>query len=174
MKRIVLLLLLLSSVGWAQGARSILTGWCAFSNPNNSTAQTAGFLIGLGRLSASPQCLSDQPPFAPELGASLPTGGSLKNLRVAVSYRDFGDASSVPVMATVWLNFSPTALACTANLSGGSGTAVIVKCSDTTHVISVAAGDLVAVEIGVPDTITYCSGGPCPGISVDVGLERQQ
>jgi hypothetical protein len=175
MKRfsVVLVLAMCPTIGFAQ--RSIINGFCSANNPNNSTSQLASFMVGLGTVTlGSPQCLVQQPPNAPELGLPLPTQGSLKNLGVALSYREVGDGSPVPVTVQVWVNGSPTALQCTATVSSGSGTPTIVKCSDATHEIFVSAGDLVAVEISVPSSITYCSGGPCPLISADAALERKQ
>jgi hypothetical protein len=67
---------------------------------------------------------------APTRGVPMPSAGTLLNLQVA------DDASNAGSVATVYVNGLATSLTCTETSNG--------KCSDTTHRISVLAGDEVA------------------------------
>lgn len=126
---------------------AILTGYCG-----SSGLQSTAFMIGLG--STSTFCNSSTGDS--NTGVPMPSAGTLKNLRV------FGP--NVGTVVTVLVNGTSSPLTCTQPLStpyerGG--------CSDTTHTVTVLAGDLVAVQA----TIDPTRGGDIENIQVS--LEKQ-
>lgn len=117
------------SVTWS----SIFEG----DNPNESLILGGGFIYG-NRPSFTPlqQCVSDANPA--ELGAYevIPTAGKIKNLYVAL-IADPGDSGD-GYKFTLRKNGGNTTLTCTITDPNTTG-------SDTTHEVSVAAGDLVTL-----------------------------
>ncbi len=78
----------------------------------------------------------------PGYGIPMPSGGTLKNLRVKT-------LAGADLIATVWVNGNPSALTCTIPASGPGVTG---SCSDVAHQITVIAGDDVALGI-VPQSV---------------------
>lgn len=111
-------------------APAILTGYCDAST-TGATATT--FLIGLGGGSGCSSLTG-----ATNTGVPMPSAGTLQNLHV-VSWQN-------NVTVTVYVNGNAAAATCTA-----SGTSAPYTCSDTTHTVSVSAGQLVGVQ-AIPST----------------------
>lgn len=104
----------------------------------SNVAGTINWLFPLGNINAD--CVATGPNPA---GMPMPSAGTLKNLRFVAG---LGAAATDTGIVTVFINGSATALACTASATLASG-ATDATCSDTTHTISIAAGDQVAVQV---------------------------
>lgn len=109
---------------------AILTGTCPSITTTNNSLNT-NWLFPLGSMA------SDCSLTGPD-GIPMPSAGTLKNLRLVANV---GATDSGTV--TVFVNRTATPLACTASATG----AAQATCSDTTHQVSVAAGDQVAVQV---------------------------
>jgi hypothetical protein len=116
----------MNSTVHAQGnsTPAILSGTCDTSN------LPTAYMIGLG---AADGCISLT--GSSNTGLPMPSAGTLQNLRVLTA--------SEGAVVTVYINGSASALTCTIP---GNGFTPGSKCSDTTHTVSVSAGDLVAVQ----------------------------
>jgi hypothetical protein len=124
---------------------AILTGYCDGSGPTSTPVTT--FLIGLGGGVACETLTGTN-----NTGVPMPSAGTLPNLHL-VSLR----GASV----TVFVNGNSSAMTCTVPSTGSLPGA----CSDTTHTVQGAAGDLVAVQASSA-TSTIIQG-------VQVSLEKQ-
>ncbi len=113
---------------------AILSGTCDQVGPNNFQTAITFYLFGLGRV-GSPSCSGAV--TSPSFGLPMPSGGTLRNLR---AHSRTGAASGSFVVA-VFVNESQTSVSCT--LSAGTN----VGCSDSTHSVSILAGDIVRVGI---------------------------
>jgi hypothetical protein len=129
----------------AQGSSTpaILSGTCDTSN------LPTAYMIGLG---GADGCVSLT--GSGNTGLPIPSAGTLQNLRVLTA--------SEGAVVTVYINGTASALTCAVP---GNGFAPGSNCSDTTHTVSVAAGDLVAVQAA---TTTASSIG-----FTQVSLEKQ-
>lgn len=166
---LILLALVVGSLSSTNGfaASAILTGQCIATTPNNVT--TDAWLADLGNHLTNPVCWSGLNPN--DNGVPLPSGGILKNLAVSARYSDGGSTpASWPTSVTVYVNGSVTALTCSLSLSGGTSTPTTINCSDTTHTVSVNAGDVIAVKMSTSGVT--CSGTSCPSLSIDAALEK--
>lgn len=88
---------------------------------------------------------SNQAPNATETNRRnvIPTGGTIKNLYVKLSAAPGAGTTRV---FTLYLNGSPSALTCT--VSGGAATTA----NDSTHTVTVAAGDEVSLQSSITGT----------------------
>lgn len=118
---------------------AILSGYC-------DNGPTTSFMIGLGSTSG---CLSN----GSAMGLPIPSGGSLRNLRV--------NGLANGELVTVLINGISSGITCTLPVTPST----FGNCSDTTHTTTVAAGDLVAVEA------SSINGSPVQFIQV--ALEKQ-
>jgi len=105
---------------------AILTGYCDASN--TGTTPATAFLTGLG---GGMSCSSIN--GTNNTGVPMPSAGTLQNLHAAMLRGG---------TVTVFVNGTSSAMTCTVPTSG----ALPGACSDTTHGVQVAAGDLVAVQ----------------------------
>jgi len=103
---------------------AILSGFC------NSSNLTTAYMMGLG---AGDGCTSLT--GSSNTGLPVPSAGTLQNLRVLTATQG--------AIVTVYVNGNPSPLTCTV---AGTGPAPGSKCSDTSHTVSVSAGDLVTVQ----------------------------
>lgn len=103
---------------------AILAGYCAGGGPP-ANSPTVVFMLGqVGNIECTFQ------PGTPTRGVPMPSAGTLLYLRVT---DDVAEQGSV---ITVYVNGQATALTCAVSSTG--------KCSDTSHKVSVKAGDEVA------------------------------
>jgi hypothetical protein len=79
--------------------------------------------------------------------APMPGTCTFDSLKVAATT---SGAASFPYTFTFWKNDSPTSLTCNLVTPLAAGT---VTCEDTTHTVSVVAGDMVAVMVDQPGSI---------------------
>jgi len=106
---------------------AILSGYCGGTA---TTGPGVFFLYGLGQVA-----LSDCGGTSAQDGLPIPSQGKLRNLRVA----DLGSGGET---LSILVNGIPSTLSCVVDLNTKT-------CSDTTHVVSVLAGDLVAVQVSL-------------------------
>jgi len=104
-------------------APAVLSGFCTGS----FTGPGAAYLYQLGEVDV-PTCGGTNKPS----GVPMPSAGMLRNLRAAVS-------SGGGITVTVFVNGSATNLRCLLSQTNGG-------CGDTTHKVSIHAGDIVAVH----------------------------
>jgi hypothetical protein len=90
--------------------------------------------------------------------APMPTACTFDSLQVSATT----SGVAFPYVITLWKNDTPTALTCGLTTDVGSNT---VTCSDTTHNVSVAAGDLVATQVSQTG-FTCCTPAGTLGISL--------
>lgn len=123
---------------------AILSGYCDAGGPPTSPDT---FLVGLGGGAGCQSLIGTN-----NTGVPMPSAGTLQNLHLS---------SLRGVTVTVMVNGNSTAMTCTVSSTGSlPGT-----CSDSTHTIQVAAGDLVAVQASSASS-TQIQG-------VQVSLEKQ-
>ena len=108
-----------------------LVGLCG----DASAGGTPVVLFSLGQTSST-TCSNF--PGPPPHGVPMPSAGTLQNLHVTGGYDNAPGSGSV---VTVYVNGSATDMTCTVGTSG--------KCADTTHKVSVHAGDEVAGTIAL-------------------------
>jgi hypothetical protein len=89
--------------------------------------------------------------------APMPTSCTFDSLQVSATTI----GTPFPYVFTLWKNDSPTALTCGLTTDVGTNT---VTCSDTTHTVSVVAGDMVATQV-TQTGFTCCSSAGTFGIS---------
>ncbi len=114
-------------------APAILVGLCPTITPGNSSTNT-NWLYPFG--SGASDCTRSGPE-----GVPMPSAGVLKNLRLLA---EGGTATNSGIM-TVFVNGTASALTCTPTPAGP----VQTTCSDTTHQVTVAAGDQIAIQLVV-------------------------
>jgi hypothetical protein len=124
---------------------AILTGYCDASDLG--TAPATAFLTGLGGGTTCENLNGTN-----NTGVPMPSAGTLQNLH-ALSLRG--------ATVTVIVNGTSSTMSCTVPATG----TLPGSCSDTTHSVQVAAGDLVAVEA------TQATSAQIQG--VQVSLEKQ-
>src|SRR6185437_10261505 len=108
-----------------------LNGAC--TGTANATAGTYG-LTGIDTANGTIACNSTAVTVAAATGIVMPRAGLLKNLQVTATAAGTNASSGA---VTFNKNGSATTITCTV----GTGT----SCSDTTHTVSVAAGDIISV-----------------------------
>jgi hypothetical protein len=132
----------------AQTTPSILVGGCGALD--GGIRRVPYVVFGLGQYDDS-NCGDRR--GKPVTGIPMPSAGTLQNLHVTIESGVFVGGGGV---LTIYVNGESTDLSCTGDASG--------KCSDTTHTISVNAGD----EVGA----TYTP-GPGLNLGITVSLEKQ-
>lgn len=118
----------------APSTPAILTGVCDQVGPNNFQTATTFYLFGLGRIAGS-NCSGAV--TGSSFGLSMPSAGTLRNLRV----HSRTGAATGSFVVSVFVNESQTSLSCT--LSAGTN----IACSDSARSVSIVPGDIVSVGI---------------------------
>lgn len=131
-----------------------LAGSCG----TGTTTLTTGVVFGLGSgYVTNPGCYNGYSATSVP-GLPMPSGGTLRNLTVAVSATPTGGNYDLEI--TVYVNQAASSLTCTFNTGTGSG------CSDNTDSLVVSAGDKLAV---VFSSLSTPSGALVGQISLEKG-----